>query len=135
MRKFSSYFVGSALLVNAVFAFAQESKPASPTPATPATPAAQVAAPAPVTPTEAAAPAVKPSHHPSVPKHTCKQPEAPGKLGSDNQQKNFVKDMDGYRDCLIAYRTEMNKLAQFHVNAANAAVEEFNDYAASLRKK
>jgi hypothetical protein len=131
MRKFSSYFVGCALLVSAVFAFAQETKPA-PAPATPASP---VVAPAPVTPTVAAAPVVKAPHHPAVPKHTCKQPEAPGKLGSDNQQKNFVKDMDGYRDCLIAYRTEMNKLAQFHVDAANAAVEEFNDYAASLRKK
>ena len=131
MRKFSSYFITCMLLVNAAFALAQETKSAT----APPTPAAPASAPAPVTPTEAAAPAVKSPHHPSVPKHTCKQPEAPGKLGSDNQQKNFVKDMDGYRDCLIAYRTEMNKLAKFHVDAANAAVEEFNDYAASLRKK
>jgi hypothetical protein len=98
---------------------------------------APVPAPAPAAaPAPAVAPAaVKPTHDPLVAKHSCKQPEAPGRLGSDNQQKVFVKEMDGYRDCLIAYRTEMNRLAKSHVEAANAAVEEFNDYAASLRKK
>jgi|GEM_PF-1257219 len=132
MCKFSFLFLSCTLLV-APFAFAQEAKPAAATPAS-AAPATTVPATT-AKPTEATQPVVKPPHHPAVPKHICKQPEAPGKLGSDNQQKNFVKDMDGYRDCLIAYRTEMNKLAKGHVDAANAAVEEFNDYAASLRKK
>lgn len=128
MHNFLSCLVACTLFVTTSLVVAQETKPAAPA-TTPAAPAAAVASSAP------AAPAVKPPHHPSVPKHTCKQPEAPGGLASDNQQKNFVKEMDSYRDCLIAYRGEMNKLAQHHVNAANAAVEEFNDYAASLRKK
>ncbi len=132
MRKLSSCFVGLVMCVVAPLSLAQETKPAA---AATQPAVAAAAATVAVAPTEATAPAVKAPHHPAVPKHTCKQPEAPGKLGSDNQQKNFVKEMDGYRDCLISYRTEMNKLAKAHVDAANAAVEEFNDYAASLRKK
>ena len=71
----------------------------------------------------------------SVPKHKCTRPEAPGSLANNAQQKNFVKEMDGYRDCLMAYRNDMNVLAKAHVEAANAAVGEFNDYIATVNKK
>jgi CHASE3 domain sensor protein len=73
--------------------------------------------------------------HPAVPKHKCTRPEPISKLSSDTQQKNFVKEVDGYRDCLMAYRNDMNKLAKSSVDAANAAIEEFNAYATSLRNK
>jgi hypothetical protein len=70
-----------------------------------------------------------------VPKHNCVRPEAPAKFDNDGQQKIFVKQMDGYRDCLMAYRNDMNKIAQAHIDAANAAIEEFNSYVSSINKK
>lgn len=71
----------------------------------------------------------------ATPKHKCAQPIALDKISSDTQQKNFVKEVDAYRDCLIAFRHDMNRLARANVDAGNAAVEEFNAYVASLNKK
>ncbi len=71
----------------------------------------------------------------AVPKHTCKQPERPSQFASENQQKVFIKEVDAYRDCLMAFRSEMNEKAKAHVEAANKAIEEFNGFAESLRKK
>jgi len=71
----------------------------------------------------------------SVPKHGCVRPDAPAKFESDAQQKIFVKQMDGYRDCLMAYRNEMNKVAQAHIDAANGAIEEFNSFVSAINKK
>jgi hypothetical protein len=71
----------------------------------------------------------------SVPKHNCVRPDAPGKFESDGQQKLFVKQMDGYRDCLMAFRNDMNKLAQAHIDAANAAIDEFNSFVNMINKK
>jgi len=71
----------------------------------------------------------------SVPKHNCVRPDAPAKFESDAQQKIFVKQMDGYRDCLMAYRNEMNKVAQAHIDAANGAIEEFNGFVGAINKK
>jgi hypothetical protein len=71
----------------------------------------------------------------SVPKHGCVRPDAPAKFENDGQQKLFVKQMDGYRDCLMAYRNDMNKVAQAHIDAANAAIEEFNSFVNTINKK
>ena len=71
----------------------------------------------------------------SVPKHNCARPDAPAKFESDGQQKIFVKQMDGYRDCLMAYRNDMNKVAQAHIDAANGAIEEFNGFVSAINKK
>jgi CHASE3 domain sensor protein len=87
------------------------------------------------TKTEAKAEPKAAEMHPAVPKHKCTRPEPISKLSSDTQQKNFVKEVDTYRDCLMAYRNDMNKLAKSSVDAANAAIEEFNAYATSLSKK
>jgi hypothetical protein len=70
-----------------------------------------------------------------VPKHNCVRPDAPGKFESDGQQKLFVKQMDGYRDCLMSFRNDMNKLAQAHIDAANAAIDEFNSFVNMINKK
>lgn len=71
----------------------------------------------------------------TVPKHGCARPDAPAKFESDGQQKIFVKQMDGYRDCLMAYRNDMNKVAQAHIDAANGAIEEFNSFVNAINKK
>ncbi len=67
-----------------------------------------------------------------VPKHGCKKPDDPGKITTEAQQKKFQKAIDEYRDCLTAYRGDMNKLAQAHIDAANGAIQEFNDYVMAL---
>ena len=81
------------------------------------------------------APATAVAVAPTVPKHNCTRPEVPMKFESDGQQKLFVKQMDGYRDCLMAYRNEMNKLAQAQIEAANGAIDEFNSFVSALNKK
>jgi hypothetical protein len=72
---------------------------------------------------------------PAVPKHNCPRPEAPNQFNTDEQQKAFVKQMDAYRDCLMAYRNEMNKIAQAHIDAANGAIEEFNSFVKTINAK
>ena len=75
------------------------------------------------TPAAAAAPA---STAP-VPKHSCVHPgEFPGKLASERQQKQWQKDFVAYVDCLRKFVTDQQALAQPHVQAANATVEEYN---------
>lgn len=71
----------------------------------------------------------------AAPKHSCKQPERPNQFATENQQKAFIKEVDAYRDCLMAFRSEMNEKAKAYVEAANKAIEEFNGFAESLRKK
>jgi hypothetical protein len=113
-------FASAAVLTSALFAaplaYAQDAKPA---PAVPVAP----------TPAPAAASTEKPV---DVPKHSCKRPENPGKLASDRQMSQFRKEIDGYRDCLTAYRENMNKTAKAYVEAANGAIQEFNDYVTEL---
>ncbi|HEX8739664.1 MAG TPA: hypothetical protein VF925_05940 [Casimicrobiaceae bacterium] len=73
-----------------------------------------------------AAPAAPASTAP-VPKHSCVHPgEFPGKLASDRQQKQWQKDFVAYVDCLRKFVTDQQALAQPHVQAANATVEEYN---------
>jgi len=68
----------------------------------------------------------------NLPKHSCTQPEPISKLASDRQQKQFTKEVDAYRDCLMGYEKEMRARAIQNRDAANAAVQEFNDFANSL---
>jgi len=97
--------------------------------------AQSASAAAPKPPAPAAAPPAAPISAPVadksaevIPKHKCARPDLPAKFENDAQQRAFVKQMDGYRDCLMAYRNEMNKLAQAHIAAANGAIDEFNAF-------
>jgi hypothetical protein len=124
MKKLSNVFAVALLSCNIFFVSAQDKKadaPAAPaaTPAAPAVPAATAEAKPPV----------------NTPKHSCTQPPDPGRLTSDNQAKQFRKDMDVYRECLSAYASDMRRIAEAHVGAGNAAVEEFNTYAKAVTDK
>ena len=50
------------------------------------------------------------------------KPQFPGRLAmqSDNQRKQFQRDMEKYKECMVGYT------AQANTEAANAAVDEFN---------
>ena len=74
---------------------------------------------APAAPAAAAAP---------VPKHSCVHPEEfPGKLASEMRLKSWQKDFVAYIDCLKKFYDEQQALAKPHVDAANAAVVEYNN--------
>ncbi|MBS0325514.1 MAG: hypothetical protein JSS46_03075 [Proteobacteria bacterium] len=80
-------------------------------------------------PAPSAAPAgtVPPAAAAPVPRHSCTHPgEFPGKLASERQQKQWQKDFVAYVDCLRKFVTDQQALAQPHVQAANATVEEYN---------
>jgi hypothetical protein len=62
-----------------------------------------------------------------LPKHGCTKPgEFPGNLASDVQRRTWQKDFVAYIDCLKKFVEEQQALAKPHVDAANAAVNEYN---------
>lgn len=93
---------------------------------------ASVYAQAPATP---AAPAA------AIPKPDCKKPgDHPGRLGSDSARRAWVRDANAYLECLKKYATEQQAIgkplidqARPHVEAANAAIEEYNKAAATFK--
>jgi hypothetical protein len=118
----------SVLVCN--LATAQTAKPTVPAAAAPTPAAAPVVAAAPPAVTTPA-----PASADNLPKHSCKQPDRPGQFSTENEQRVFIKAVDTYRDCLMAFRSEMNEKAKASVEAGNKAVEEFNAFAESLRKR
>jgi hypothetical protein len=71
-------------------------------------------------PAAAAAPA-------AIPKPTCTKPgEYPGNLASDTQKREWQKEYVGYVDCLKKFIEEEQALAEPHVKASNAAINEYN---------
>ena len=65
-----------------------------------------------------------------VPKPACDpKPEFPGRLAmqSDNRRKQFQKEMDTYKECMVAFIDARKAAAQANTEAANGAVDEFNN--------
>jgi hypothetical protein len=74
-----------------------------------------------------------------LPKHGCTKPgEYPGNLASDAQRRTWQKDFVAYIDCLKKFVEEQQALAKPHVDAANAAINEYNagvkDYNEQIEK-
>lgn len=65
-------------------------------------------------------------------KHNCTAPEHPGRMASDNQQKVFNKKNKEYGDCMKKYIADQQAVIQAATDAANAAINEFNDYAKKI---
>jgi len=73
-----------------------------------------------------AAPAPAPAGA-AVPKHNCTKPgEFPGNLASDRAKQTWQKDYVAYVDCLKKFIDEQQALADPHVKASNAAINEYN---------
>jgi hypothetical protein len=71
-------------------------------------------------PAAAAAPA-------AIPKPSCtKAGEYPGNLASDTQKRQWQKEYVGYVDCLKKFIEDEQALAEPHVKASNAAINEYN---------
>ena len=74
-----------------------------------------------------------------LPKHSCTKPgEFPGNLASDKQKQAWQKDFVTYVDCLKKFISEQQALADPHVKASNAAINEYNagvkEYNAEVQK-
>lgn len=78
--------------------------------------------------TAPAAPAASTASPAAVPKPECgaKPGEYPGNLASDNVKRAWQKDFVAYIDCLKKFVEEQQALAEPHVKAANAAINEYN---------
>jgi hypothetical protein len=62
------------------------------------------------------------------PKHSCTKPgDYPGSLASENQRRAWQKDYIGYTDCLKKFINDQKAIAEPHVKAYNAAIEEYNE--------
>lgn len=74
------------------------------------------------------APASPAAPDPNVPKHACVRPgDFPGSLGSDLQKRAWQKEYVAYTDCLKRFIADQKALADPHLKAFNASVDEYND--------
>jgi hypothetical protein len=59
---------------------------------------------------------------------TCKKPLLTTRMRKADDDSDFNEKFAAYQSCIKAYAEEQNKLGQRHLEAANAAVAEFNAF-------
>jgi hypothetical protein len=63
-----------------------------------------------------------------IPKPKCEpKPEYPGRLASDRTIKAYNTSMKAYDECMRKYIEEQREKSKQYLDAANAAIEEFNN--------
>jgi hypothetical protein len=61
-------------------------------------------------------------------KHSCTKPgDYPGNLASDTQRRVWQREYLAYQECMKKFMSEQQTLAEPHVKAYNAAVDEYNE--------
>ena len=73
---------------------------------------------------------------PDVPKHKCDpKPQLPmAALMNDNAtRKKLQREIDQYKNCMKAYSDERAAAAKAHMEAGNAAINEYNDTMKALQ--
>jgi hypothetical protein len=66
----------------------------------------------------------------------CVKPDAhPGRLASDMRKKQWVKDVNAWRDCMGIYISELQARANSARAVANRAVEDFNSTVKELQEQ
>jgi hypothetical protein len=66
----------------------------------------------------------------AVAKANCgAKPEYPGKLAmqSDLRRNSFKREVDKYKECMLAYVEEHKQQQKAHFDAANGAIQDFNE--------
>ena len=74
---------------------------------------------------------------PEVPQHKCEpKPEYPGRLALqvDSARRNFERNQKAYDTCMKAYLADRNAAIEANKKAANAAIDEYNAIAATIKK-
>ena len=69
----------------------------------------------------------------AVPPNTCVKPDFPGRLASSSRITAFNKEYTAYRECTNKYIDATKKLANDAIAAGNAAVDDFNKFAAEIK--
>ncbi len=85
------------------------------------------------TPAPASAPAT------AIPKSTCAKPDHyPGRLASDNNKKQWERDVRTWGECMKKYVADLQVQIDASIKAANASIEEYNagikDFQEEVRK-
>lgn len=65
-----------------------------------------------------------------IPKHKCDpKPEMPGQrmMQEPQAQKKLQREVDAYKACMKAYADERAAAAKAHMDAGNAAINEYNE--------
>ena len=82
------------------------------------------------------APAAPASADTAVAKHSCTKPgDFPGNLASDTQRRVWQKEYVAYTDCMKKFISDQKALAEPHVKACNAAVDEYNEAVKTLNEQ
>ena len=80
---------------------------------------------------------------PAPQKHACVKPDDhPGRLASDNQIRTWTRSANAYLECLKKFIIEQQAAAKpyqegakVHVEAGNAAIEEYNNSVKELKEQ
>jgi TATA-binding protein-associated factor Taf7 len=59
---------------------------------------------------------------------SCSQPDKPDKFTSQSQLDSFNSDVQQYQRCLYDFVDEQEEAIQRHQRAANAAIDEWNNF-------
>jgi hypothetical protein len=78
-------------------------------------------------------------------KHNCQQPPIPGKMASDLVMKSFNKRSDAYKKCINDFVNDRRTFVEAHStevavaqpahDAAEAAINEYNEYIKNLNER
>jgi hypothetical protein len=84
----------------------------------------------------AQAPAPAPiANYGNLAKPTCTKAEFPGRLAmsqSENRRKVFEREFKAYNECMKAYVDERTAATRANQEAANAAINEYNEVAKKI---
>ena len=83
----------------------------------------------------AAANAQQAAPAPEVPKPKCEKPVQPmaAMMQDANSRKRLQRDIDAYKGCMKAYADERAAAAKAHMEAGNAAINEYNETIKALQ--
>ena len=70
---------------------------------------------------------------PAIPAHQCVKPEIPGATATSLRVKTFNTEFNAYAECVKKYVADTKTLINSAATAGNAAVEEFNKFAAEVK--
>ena len=68
------------------------------------------------------------------PEHSCYQPEVPVDIVEAEEKEAFMEDARAYVDCMREFFDEQAELSREHAEAANAAKEEMEEFAALINE-
>jgi hypothetical protein len=63
-----------------------------------------------------------------TPMHSCIEPYKPFEFKSQRELDNFNSEVDHYRECISNFIEEQNDAVRRHKNAAQDAIDEWNNY-------